>query len=275
MPLPLPSRVGALVVRDRRPDEDGWVAPFAARYDLVAERAGEVVGSLALALDEARATGELAWAFADGVDETEVTGAVADVLSLALDHHGLHRVVARTDPRDERAGRVAEAVGLRREGVARHDRWAGGRWHDSVVHAALGADAPRRAGAIVVSAVTLRDADGQVLTVRKRGTSLFMQPGGKPEPGESAHACAVREVEEELGLRLDPALLRLVGVHRTAAANEAGQELLATVFEHPALEGHSAPVVHPAAEIEQVRWLDPREPLPDDLAPLLLLLLER
>ncbi|MCB5991411.1 NUDIX domain-containing protein [Janibacter melonis] len=128
---------------------------------------------------------------------------------------------------------------------------------------------------MVVSAVTLRDADGQVLTVRKRGTSLFMQPGGKPEPDESAHACAVREVEEELGLRLDPDLLRLVGVHRTAAANEAGQDLLATVFEHPALEGQSAPVVHPAAEIEQVRWLDPREPLPDDLAPLLLLLLGR
>ena len=53
VPLPLPSRVGALVARDRRPDEDRWVAPFAARYDLVAEPAGEVVGSLALALDEA------------------------------------------------------------------------------------------------------------------------------------------------------------------------------------------------------------------------------
>lgn len=275
MPLPLPLRVGALVVRPRRPEEGGWPTPFAPRYDLVAEVDGEVAGRLALSLEEASATGEVAWSFADRVEEQDAAAALAGVLSLALDHHGLHRVVARTDPADDGAAHLAERVGLRREGVARHDRWVGGRWHDSVVHAALGSDAPRRADAIVVSAVTLRDADGQVLTVRKRGTSLFMQPGGKPEPGESAHDCAVREVEEELGLHLDPAQLQLVGVHRTAAANEAGQDLLATVFEHPVLTGRRAPVVHPAAEIEQVRWLDPREPLPDDLAPLLLLLVRR
>lgn len=126
---------------------------------------------------------------------------------------------------------------------------------------------------IVVSAVTLRDADGRVLTVRKRGTRLFMQPGGKPEGGESAAACVVREVHEELGLDLDPDALDLVGVRRTDAANEAGRALVATVFDHPHLTGMRAPRVHPAAEIDEVRWLDPREPLPGDLAPLLHLLL--
>ena len=122
---------------------------------------------------------------------------------------------------------------------------------------------------IVVSAVTLRDADGRVLTVRKRGTSMFMQPGGKPEGGESPAACALREVHEELGLTLAPEELEAKGVHRTDAANEAGRALVATVFEHPHLRGSRAPEITPAAEIEEVRWLDPREPLPADAAPLL------
>ena len=46
---------------------------------------------------------------------------------------------------------------------------------------------------IRVSAVVIRDADGRVLTVRKRGTSMFMFPGGKPDPGERPVDAAVRE----------------------------------------------------------------------------------
>ncbi len=130
-------------------------------------------------------------------------------------------------------------------------------------------------GPIVVSAVTLRDADGRILTVRKRGTSMFMQPGGKPEGDESPAACALREVHEELGLDLSPEELEAKGVHRTDAANEAGRALVASVFEHPHLRATRAPRVTPAAEIEEVRWLDPREPLPADTAPLLHLIVRR
>ncbi|MCU1568948.1 MAG: hydrolase, partial [Pseudarthrobacter sp.] len=39
---------------------------------------------------------------------------------------------------------------------------------------------------IVVSAVCVFDDLGRLLTVRKRGTSMFMHPGGKPEAGEAA-----------------------------------------------------------------------------------------
>ncbi len=242
------------------------------RLALVVEHDGRVVGDVVLwATDGTGMTAEIGWVLRpDAEGQGFASEAAATVLRLAFERYGAHRVVAQMDARNDASARVCERIGMRREGVARRDWWAKGEWSDTLVYGALATDAPRDHGdAIVVSAVTMRDADGRVLTVRKRGTALFMQPGGKPEPGESPEACALREVEEELGLALAPEQLDLVGVFRTAAANEAGRPLLATVFTHPHLAGESSPAVTPAAEIDAVRWVDPREPLPDDIAPLL------
>lgn len=108
----------------------------------------------------------------------------------------------------------------------------------------------------------MRDAAGRVLNVRKRGTSTLMLPGGKPEPGESAAETAVREIHEELGITLNPALLRGVGEFRAAAANEAGFDVVADVFEHPYVEGAQV-----LAEIEELAWVHPSD-VRDDMAPL-------
>ncbi len=117
---------------------------------------------------------------------------------------------------------------------------------------------------IRVVGVVLRDDDGRILTVRKRGTSRFMLVGGKPEPGESAEEAALREASEEIHATLDPDALRLLGHFTAPAANEPGHLIESTVFTHP-LVPHDAP----AAEIEELRWLDTTAPLPTDLAPLL------
>ncbi len=116
---------------------------------------------------------------------------------------------------------------------------------------------------IVVSAVVLRDLDGRVLTVRKRGTELFMFPGGKHEPGESAAQAAIRETREELGVELELALLTPLGAFVAAAANEDGHEVHADVFAHPTVQ-----IGDPLAEIEELRWVDPAAP-DVALAPLL------
>jgi 8-oxo-dGTP diphosphatase len=68
----------------------------------------------------------------------------------------------------------------------------------------------------VVVVYLLRDGvDGpEVLLGEKRrglGTGRVVGPGGKREPGESAVETAVREVAEEVGLRLDPADLEARG----------------------------------------------------------------
>lgn len=118
---------------------------------------------------------------------------------------------------------------------------------------------------IRVSAVVMRDAAGRVLNVRKRGTDSLMLPGGKHEPDERPRDTAVRECAEELGLALDGALLRPLGVFRAAAANEPGYVVEATVFEHPLLD--AALTAEPRAEIEHLEWVDPTSRR-GDIAPL-------
>lgn len=121
---------------------------------------------------------------------------------------------------------------------------------------------------IVVSAVCVFDDAGRLLTVRKRGTGMFMHPGGKPEPGETAVQAAARELAEEVGIVVRPQDLDLMGVWIADAANEAATDIEATVFIAPGTWQAT-----PAAEIAEIRWLDISVPagaaLPQDLAPLL------
>lgn len=115
---------------------------------------------------------------------------------------------------------------------------------------------------VTASVCVLRE--GALLTVRKRGTSKFMLPGGKLEPGESPVDCAVREAAEEVGLVLDPAHLVELGDWTAAAANEPGMRVQSTVFRAP--DGQPDPVA--SGEIEELRWQPLGERAPD-LAPLL------
>lgn len=117
---------------------------------------------------------------------------------------------------------------------------------------------------IEVVAVVMTDPDGRLLTVRKGGTSRFMLPGGKLEPGESARAAAVREVREEVGLALPEEALTDLGDWEGATANEPDRTLLAHVFR--ASTSYPAARVQTAGEIEELRWLDLREPDPRESA---------
>lgn len=120
---------------------------------------------------------------------------------------------------------------------------------------------------IRVSAVVFINDDLEVLTVRKRGTTGFMLPGGKPEAGESFQDAAAREVFEELGLNVPAPSLQLLGVFTQPALNEPGCDVQAHVYLAPQLDT-SWPKVHPQAEIEQLRWVHPVTGIMDHQAPL-------
>jgi 8-oxo-dGTP pyrophosphatase MutT (NUDIX family) len=117
---------------------------------------------------------------------------------------------------------------------------------------------------IHVSAALITDAAGRVLFVRKRGTTVFMQPGGKPEPGESAAEALARELEEELGLVVVPERLESLGSFESDAANEPGHRVIADAF---ALRVEPAEV-SPRAEIAELRWIAQDEASALLLAPL-------
>lgn len=124
-----------------------------------------------------------------------------------------------------------------------------------------GLSAPRR---IHVSAAVIVDAEGRLLLVRKAGTTAFMQPGGKPEPGESGAETLSRELEEELGIRLSPNELDGLGTFEAAAANEPGFVVVADVFA--ADIGDQQPA--PRAEIVELRWVSRADAGGLEVAPL-------
>lgn len=95
------------------------------------------------------------------------------------------------------------------------------------------------------------DDDGRILVLRKRGGARFTLPGGKLEEGETAVEAVIREVGEELGLKLDPTQLSLLGSVQGMAANEADTAIRSTVFVCTDVVPTG---IH--AEIDEARWID-------------------
>jgi 8-oxo-dGTP pyrophosphatase MutT (NUDIX family) len=116
---------------------------------------------------------------------------------------------------------------------------------------------------IRVVAAVIVDADGRVLLVRKRGTTAFMQPGGKIDAGETAVAALQREIAEELGLVVPVSAIRPLGRHIAEAANEPGHVVDAELFM---VSVQGQPLA--AAEIDEIAWIDPATPGDIELAPL-------
>ena len=105
---------------------------------------------------------------------------------------------------------------------------------------------------IRIAAALLIEPNGQTLLVRKRGTQAFMQPGGKIDAGEQPAEALARELHEELGLIIEPTDAVYLGHFSAPAANEPGYTVEAELFQVTIDEP-----VSPAAEIEEVRWIDP------------------
>jgi 8-oxo-dGTP diphosphatase len=119
------------------------------------------------------------------------------------------------------------------------------------------------ADTIDIVAAVIRDEAGRVLLVRKRGTTAFMQPGGKRDPGEDDIATLAREIDEELGCQLVPGSIRPLGEFGAISANEPGFRVRASLYEI-AVTGD----ITPKAEIEAMIWIDPAAPADIPLAPL-------
>jgi 8-oxo-dGTP pyrophosphatase MutT (NUDIX family) len=118
-------------------------------------------------------------------------------------------------------------------------------------------------GPIRIVAALIGDDAGRALLVRKHGSSTFIQPGGKREPGEEALATLARELREELDVGIVPGSARRLGEFEHDAVNEAGRRVRAEVYF---VRIDRAPRAQ--AEIAELAWLPAAPPWPVPVAPL-------
>ncbi|WP_017812228.1 NUDIX hydrolase [Paenibacillus shenyangensis] len=93
--------------------------------------------------------------------------------------------------------------------------------------------------------------DQHLLCARSKGKSLYYIPGGKRETGESDEQTLIREVEEELSVRIQPASVSSFGVFE-AAADGKGED---TIVRMSCYTGEYEGSIQPASEIETTTWL--------------------
>jgi len=120
---------------------------------------------------------------------------------------------------------------------------------------------------LVVGAAIVRD--GRVLAARRTAPASaagrWEFPGGKVEPGESDAASLVREVEEELSVRIRV-------LHWLAGVEEIGEQYLLKVALAEVEEGEPRPAEHDAVrwlaaeELDDVPWLDADRPFLTELS---------
>lgn len=150
----------------------------------------------------------------------EAVAVVTEAVQESLREHG--RVEVLLDPDDLVAHRVATWSGLQREGVLRGYELRDGSHTDRVVFARLADDPPiHEPGGFrsllnsflprkrAIGQVLIRDHDGRVLMCQLTYKQDWDLPGGVVEVGESPQLAAVREVDEELGLTIQPGGLLL------------------------------------------------------------------
>ncbi len=93
--------------------------------------------------------------------------------------------------------------------------------------------------------------DGKVLSARSKGKDIYYFPGGKREPGENDTETLVREIEEELTVRIKPDTVRPFGIFEAEADGKAAGVRVRMVCYTADYEGR----LSPAAEIEELAWL--------------------
>ncbi|BCJ45609.1 DNA mismatch repair protein MutT [Actinoplanes ianthinogenes] len=105
----------------------------------------------------------------------------------------------------------------------------------------------------VVAAAWVWVRKRQVLVVRAHGSDAFYLPGGKPEAGETHAEAAAREAEEEVGIPLRAAGLRLFRTIDAPAHNRppGTRVRLITFLGDP---GTPEPTPAPANEIAELAW---------------------
>ena len=112
----------------------------------------------------------------------------------------------------------------------------------------------------------VRVEQGRVLCARPRGRDVFYIPGGKREAGETDLQVLLREIAEELTVRLRPETVRPAGTYQARQPGSSAQD---TLVRMSCYTGDYLGTLAPSSEIEELAWFSyadrPRVPPVDQL----------
>lgn len=93
--------------------------------------------------------------------------------------------------------------------------------------------------------------EGRLLCARSKGKEIYYLPGGKREPGESDADTLLREIEEELSVRIRPETVSLIGTFEAKAHGKTEGTMVKMACYSAEYEGK----LTAASEIEELAWL--------------------
>ncbi|MNI30577.1 hypothetical protein D3C73_844290 [compost metagenome] len=97
--------------------------------------------------------------------------------------------------------------------------------------------------------------NGQILCARSKGKDIYYLPGGKRDPGETDVDTLLREIEEELSVRIKPETISYFGTFEAAAHGKQEGVLVKMACYMADYEGE----LNPASEIEELAWFTYKE----------------
>lgn len=106
---------------------------------LAVEREGRVIGDVRVVTGRIRdRQAEIGWVFNPGYHgHGYATEAARELIRMAFDDLGMHRVWAQLDPRNVASARLCQRLGLRQEAHLREESWFKGEWGDLAIYAIL------------------------------------------------------------------------------------------------------------------------------------------
>lgn len=93
--------------------------------------------------------------------------------------------------------------------------------------------------------------NGQILGTRSKGKELYYLPGGKRDPGETDVETLVREIEEELSVKIKPETVVHFGQFEAQADGKAEGIVVKMACYSADFDGE----LSPASEIAELEWL--------------------
>lgn len=93
--------------------------------------------------------------------------------------------------------------------------------------------------------------NGQILCAKSRNKNKYYIPGGKRELNETDQETLIREIKEELNVRIDESTIEYFGTFRAQSDGAKAGVMVKMTCYRASYKGK----LRPSNEIEEIRWL--------------------